>query len=53
MRICWAKGIAGQIRMYGWLADYSGVQGDSELEMNYIEDQLNHVIASMDLPTED
>jgi|LauGreDrversion4_2_1035121.scaffolds.fasta_scaffold673947_2 hypothetical protein len=38
MRICWAKGLSNQIRAQGWMADYNGVMGDPELEMNYVED---------------
>jgi len=53
MRICWAKGISGQIRGSGWLIDYKGVNGDAEVEMNYIESQLNHFIMGLNLPTED
>jgi hypothetical protein len=29
------------------MEDYKGVQGDAEVEMNYIEDQLNHIIMEM------
>ena len=53
MRICWAKGISGQIRANGWLVDYNGVHGDAEVEMNFIESQLNHVIMGLNIPSED
>ncbi len=47
MRICWAKGISSQIRAHGWLADYKGVGNDTEVEMSFVEDQLNHVILGL------
>ena len=53
MRICWAKGISNIIRAQGYMEDYRGVFGDAEVEMNYIEDQLNHVILDLNLPTEE
>lgn len=34
------------------MEDYRGVVGDAEVEMNYIEDQLNHVIMSLEVPTD-
>jgi hypothetical protein len=33
--------------------DYKGVQGDAEVEMNYIEDQINQVIMSIEVDNED
>ncbi len=53
MRICWAKGTSNQIAQAGWMADYKGVKGDQEVEMNFIEEQLNHYIMGLDLPNED
>ncbi len=47
MRICWAKGISNQIRLNGWMADYNGVPGDAEVEMTFVENQLNHVIMGL------
>ena len=52
MRICWAKGINAQVRALGCMADYRGVGNDPEVEMAFIEDQLNHLILGQNLPSE-
>ena len=44
MRISWGKGLAQQLVSMGMLVDYTGIQ-DPELEMQYIENQLNMFIA--------
>lgn len=44
MRISWGKGLSQQLKSMGMLADYVGIP-DPELEMQYIENQLNMFIA--------
>lgn len=34
------------------MEDYRGVFGDAEVEMNYIEDQLNHMILELNIQNE-
>ena len=53
MRLNWGKGISQQLRGNGLLVDYQGLIGDPELEMQYIENQLNLVIMGFEIPTED
>ena len=41
MKLCWGKEIPKQLRALGMLLDYYGVIGDPELEMQFVENQLN------------
>ncbi len=50
MRINWGKGISNVIRAAGLMVDYHGVVGDPDVEMQYIENQLNLLIMGLDLP---
>lgn len=34
------------------MADYRGVSGDTEVEMNWIEDQINNCIRELEIPSE-
>lgn len=53
MRINWGKGISTLIRNNGLMVDYQGVVGDSDVEMQYIENQLNLIIMGLDIPKDD
>lgn len=54
MRINWGKGIAQQLRNHGLMVDYSGLPNDTDLEMSFIENQLNLIIMeSNNIPIND
>eukprot|EP00347_Sterkiella_histriomuscorum_P020531 403337449 len=53
MRINWGKGINSIIRNNGLLVDYQGVVGDQDLEMQYVENQLNLIIMGHELLQDD
>ena len=41
LKLCWGKGIPALLKAKGMFRDYDGMLGDPELEMTYIENQLN------------
>lgn len=53
MRINWGKGISQLIRNNGLMIEYKGVSGDQDVEMQYIENQLNLIIMGHNLLGDD
>ena len=37
LKLCWGKGIPALLKGRGVLQDYEGIQGDTDLEMQYVE----------------
>lgn len=44
MKINWGKGISEALQQQGILKDYSGVFNDPDLQMQFLENQLNHIL---------
>ena len=50
LKICWGKEIPKQLRAQGIFLDDQGVVGDSELETQFLENQLNIWLMSQNIP---
>ena len=50
LKLCWGKGIPALLKAKGMFRDYEGIQGDSDLEMQFIENQLNIWLKQQPIP---